>query len=92
MWTTPRLFIDQSANAFVSAGFTTATNTSVTTMGFTMFGTLVVWESSAGDLESKWFATQTEEQGLWILKWNVDTVIEDSAVPVALKNLPPNSK
>ncbi|KAK5113712.1 hypothetical protein LTR85_010729 [Meristemomyces frigidus] len=62
--TTPRLFIDQSVAAFVSAGFTTATNTSVTTTGFDMFGTLLVWASSAGELESKWYAAPTRQEGL----------------------------
>ncbi|KAK4546389.1 hypothetical protein LTR36_002066 [Oleoguttula mirabilis] len=91
-WTTPRLFIDQTAGAFDSAGFTTSSNTTVTTTGFTLFGTLLVWESTAGLLESKWYATPTDQEGLWYLKWNVDNVLAMSAVPLVLKNLAPTAE
>jgi len=88
-WTTPDLFIDQSAGAFVSAGFVSASNSSVTTTGFTMFGTLLTWEGTDGILESKWYAEPTGQLGLYYLKWNVDNVIDENATPIALKNLAP---
>lgn len=49
------LFIDQATGAFVSAGFTAPTNTSVTITGFELFGRLLVWQSSSGEIRSKWW-------------------------------------
>ncbi|KAF2765813.1 hypothetical protein EJ03DRAFT_279303, partial [Teratosphaeria nubilosa] len=86
IWTTPRLFIDTTPGAFISAGFTEATNTSVTTTGFKMFGTLAMWKSNDGKLQSLWYAANTTQEGLYHLKWNVDNTIENDAQPVALKN------
>jgi hypothetical protein len=84
-WTTTRLWIDDSDGAFISAGFTEASNTTATTTGFVMFGTTLMWEGDSG-IESKWFGAPTGQEGLWFLKWNVENAIETNVVPIVLKD------
>ncbi|KAF7190255.1 hypothetical protein HII31_08586, partial [Pseudocercospora fuligena] len=89
-WTTPKLAIDNNSGAFESVKFSSGDNATLTTTGFDLWGTLLVWVSESGDITTKWYADPFDDQNkTWALKWNTDNSLSDSAVPVVLKNLPP---
>lgn len=84
-------FIDNSAGAFEPAGFTTNAERGdgFVTSGFTVFGNQLVLVDDAGALEQLWWALPSATAGVWSLRWNVDTVIDNGAVPVVVKNVAP---
>lgn len=82
-------FIDTSAGAFEAAGFVEPSNDTVTTSGFKLYGNQLVWITESGELEQLWWAEPTDVDGLWLLKWNVDTVTDTNAIPVNVKNVAP---
>lgn len=84
-------FIDNSAGAFEPAGFTTTATTGndLVTSGFIVFGNQLVLVDDGGSMEQLWWAVPTDTDGIWSLRWNVDTVTEDNAVPVVVKNVAP---
>ncbi|CAK4031161.1 Hypothetical predicted protein [Lecanosticta acicola] len=92
-WTSPKLYINNNSGSFDAVGFTSDANTTITTTGFKQWGSRLVWVSDAGDLVSKWYAEPVnEENTTYILKWNVDNVSTDSAIPVVVKNTSPDLK
>ena len=62
----------------------------VVTSGFFFYGHVAMLSTSSGDLESVFFAQDTDTDGLWKLMWNV-TATDDSIVPLTLKNTPPST-
>ncbi|KXT07208.1 hypothetical protein AC578_2454 [Pseudocercospora eumusae] len=91
-WTTPKLAINNNSGAFESVKFSSGDNTTLTTTGFDLWGTLLVWVSDSGDIITKWYAEPVDDQKrTWALKWNTDNSLSNSAVPVVLKNLAPPS-
>lgn len=86
-WDSPKLFINNSAGAFDEVGFAAKPDESVTSTGFRVFGSMLVWAESSGDVVTKWYAERVDND-LWVLKWNVDNESMDPAVavPVVLKN------
>ncbi|WPH03580.1 Hypothetical protein R9X50_00646200 [Acrodontium crateriforme] len=87
-------YINREAGAFSTAGFTNASTSSdsVTTTGFALYGSQLVWISDAGELEQKWWAVPTANKtNLYTLNWNVENVLSESAVPVVVKNKAPAS-
>ncbi|EME47348.1 hypothetical protein DOTSEDRAFT_166318 [Dothistroma septosporum NZE10] len=86
-WTSPTLFVDNSEGAFAAAGFASVANSSITNTGFEVWGTLLVWISTSGDITTKWYAEPIDSQNLtYVLKWNVDNVWTDTATPVVIKS------
>lgn len=84
-------FVDNSAGAFEPAGFTSNPEAAdgLVTSGFIVFGNQLVLVDSSGALEQLWWALPTETEGVWTLRWNVDTVTDNDAVPVVVKNVAP---
>lgn len=85
--------MNQGASAFDSAGFVVpdaSSGTDIVTTGFTLFGTLAFWDGD-GSYEAAWYATPTDQDGLWILKWNVDNIASEDSTPIAVKNLAPTA-
>ncbi|EME85940.1 uncharacterized protein MYCFIDRAFT_39676, partial [Pseudocercospora fijiensis CIRAD86] len=88
--TTPKLAIDNSSGAFEAVKFSSVDNATLTTTGFDLWGTLLVWVSDSGEITAKWYADPVDDQNsTWALKWNTDNSLSDSAVPVVLKSLAP---
>lgn len=63
-------------------------NSDTTSSGFDFYGHDAVYWSEE-EAESKWWATTTETDGLWILKWNVDGTNQPNSVPVVVKDRAP---
>lgn len=86
-----KLFIDNSPGAFSSVGF--ATGPDRLTNGFLLYGPSLMWtdpDDETAGLQAKWYAVPTGRSGLYILKWNVDILLQDGALPVNLKvSIPP---
>lgn len=84
---TARLYIDTSNGGFNTVGFTdsASSNSTATTSGFLIFGSLLMWKSSEGQVQSKWYASPTDVKDVYVLKWNVDNIATESATPIVLK-------
>lgn len=84
-------FVDNSAGAFEPAGFTSTPESAdeLVTSGFIVFGNQLVLVDDTGALEQLWWAVPTATDGVWSLRWNVDAVTDDNAVPVVVKNVAP---
>jgi hypothetical protein len=78
-------YIDTTADAYNPAGFTrnSTTPTGADTIGFLIYGSNVMFQSSVNLLSQFW--AQNTTAGVWTLKWNVDGANEDTSVPVLLK-------
>ncbi|GIZ38369.1 hypothetical protein CKM354_000178700 [Cercospora kikuchii] len=92
-WTSPKLTIDNNPGALSPVSFTSGDNSSLTTSGFDLWGTLLIWVSSEGAVDIKWYAEPVDAYNrTWALKWNVDNTIGNQSIPIALKTLPPSSQ
>ncbi|KAI5368126.1 hypothetical protein Slin15195_G032590 [Septoria linicola] len=92
-WTSPKLAIDTSVGAFEPVSFSVGENASLTTTGFDMWGSLLVWISDSGVISTKWYASPVDAQNkTWLLKWNVENAASETAIPIILKSLAPVDK
>ncbi|KXT17462.1 hypothetical protein AC579_5710 [Pseudocercospora musae] len=92
-WTTPKLAIDNNSGAFEPVKFSSGDNATLTTTGFDLWGTLLVWVSDSREITTKWYAEPVDDRNkTWALKWNTDNSLSSTAVPVVLKNLPPSTR
>lgn len=92
-WTQPLLYIDATAGSFTEAGFTSLTNTSYTTTGFSFWGRQLMWlgNSDDGSVGRSFWAAPRGNDGVWSLLWNSDNAASETAVPIVLKRQPPPS-
>lgn len=60
----------------------------VVTSGFFFYGHVAMLLTSSGNVESLFFAQDTDTDGLWKLMWNM-TAADGSLVPLTLKNSAP---
>ncbi|PPJ59302.1 hypothetical protein CBER1_04227 [Cercospora berteroae] len=92
-WTSPKLSIDNNPGAWSPVSFSSGENASLTTSGFDLWGTLLVWVSNEGAVDIKWYAEPVDAYNrTWALKWNVDNTVGNHATPIALKTLPPSGQ
>ncbi|WPA98206.1 uncharacterized protein RHO25_002818 [Cercospora beticola] len=92
-WTSPKLSIDNNPGALSPVSFSSGENSSLTTSGFDLWGTLLIWVSNEGAVDIKWYAEPVDAYNrTWALKWNVDNIVGNQAIPIALKTLPPSSQ
>lgn len=83
------LVIDASSNDDVS--FTSNPSSSQASTGFTLFGSLLFWKSTAGQLQSSFYAAPTGTVGIWKVQWVSDPSSAGSSVTIALKKDAPGS-
>ncbi|KAF2231012.1 hypothetical protein EV356DRAFT_535836 [Viridothelium virens] len=91
--TPPSLFINAAPNAVEPAGFITLDNTtnSTTETDFTIFGSALYFKNSSGPIQAQFYASPTDTDGTYVLKWNTNNIVESNSVPVTLKNIAPPS-
>jgi len=83
--------IDPASDAFNSVQFANSNSSSLTTSGFMFYGSLVFWVSSSDDWLSLFYATETEQDNLWTLKWNSNQTSDDGSIPVTLNTQAPGN-
>jgi len=83
------LALDASSDDNVS--FTSSPSSSQTSTGFTWYGSLLFWKSTAGQLQSSFYAAPTSTDGIWIVQWLADTASAGISVAIALKKDAPGS-
>jgi hypothetical protein len=95
-----QLYINPTSNSFDQIGFYSSSNSSTTlptgavTTGFSLFGSALSYQDSAGSLEMQFSAMQTNTTDVWRLMWNAGgqggvTVDGFAITPVTLKTSPP---
>lgn len=86
------LYIDDSANAFLPLRFTTS-NISFsggnTTEGFGLYEGYAFHLSSDGAVEMQFYASPTEEEDVYLVKWKGDSATATDGVPIALRTAAP---
>ncbi|KAL9084161.1 MAG: hypothetical protein Q9165_008209 [Trypethelium subeluteriae] len=89
--TPPSLFINAVPNAVEPAGFITVDNTtnSTTETDFIIFGSALYFKNSSGPIQAQFYASPTDTDGTYVLKWNTNNIVESDSVPVTVKNIAP---
>ncbi|KAH8652633.1 hypothetical protein BGZ60DRAFT_419944 [Tricladium varicosporioides] len=80
-------------SGFSAAGFVSSNTTApdgALTVGFSMFGSQVVYISGS-NLEAQFWAQETGEDGVWALMWNTNGTSQDGSVPIVLKKSAPTA-
>lgn len=88
----PSLYIVTTSGAFEQVGFVAPNGTLPTgavTTGFTWYGMAAAYETSAGDMEMRFWATTTNETDVWSLMWNTDGDKQTGGFPIALRRNEP---
>lgn len=84
------LAIDTSANLPVV--FTSESNSTYSTSGWTRYGNTLAWGSSSGALETQFYATNdSQADGVWALYWRDATTNVGDGVSVALRSSKPST-
>lgn len=90
-WSDSRYFyINPEDSAFDSVQISSeAPSENYTDTGFIFYGNWLFWKSSTGDLQSKFYATPSGEDGVWTLKWNSDKTDDGESYPISLRSIAP---
>ncbi|OJD38658.1 cytochrome p450 protein [Diplodia corticola] len=84
-------YINPNGSAFDSVQISdSAPSDSYTDTGFVFYGNWLFWKSDAGKLESKFYATPSDENGVWTLKWNAGSSDDGTSVPISLRTIAPS--
>lgn len=91
---TQYFFINTDDSAFDSVQISnSAPSDGYTDTGFVFYGNWLFWKSDSGDLQSKFYATPSGEDGVWTLKWNAAGSDDGTSVPISLRTqAPPDNK
>lgn len=85
------MYINTASGEIAQSGFMTSNDTTMTTSGFRFYGTDLEWEDSDGVLMSNFWATATDDEGIWSLVWNSPNDALDNGTSVVITtNAPAN--
>lgn len=89
---TLELYIVPTTSSYTQVGFVSTTGTAPTgavTTGFAFFGTQVAYAASESNYELLFWATSTNETGIYGLYWNAAGSPTNGSFPVVIKTTPP---
>ncbi|CAJ2512546.1 Uu.00g055610.m01.CDS01 [Anthostomella pinea] len=90
-WSNVTFYVPGPASSSHTVGFTNSTpETNVSASGFIFYGQFALHENADGNLETLWYATPTEYDGVWSLDWNTTDDESEEAVLVTLKSTAPS--
>ncbi|KAF4310329.1 Cytochrome P450 [Botryosphaeria dothidea] len=91
-FTSGYFYINPTDSAFDSVQISSsAPSDNYTDTGFVFYGNWLFWKSDSGDLQSRFYATPSGEDGIWTLKWNSADSEDGSSVPISLRSIAPAS-
>lgn len=92
-WSDSRYFyINPEDDAFDSVQISNSTpSDGYTDTGFIFYGNWLFWKSSSGEMQSKFYATPSDEEGVWTLKWNSNKTDDGNSHAISLRSIAPSS-
>ncbi|OCL07333.1 hypothetical protein AOQ84DRAFT_440255 [Glonium stellatum] len=92
-WTSqPMMYIDTTTNAFEPVGFTTSNTTlseGEVTEGFGLYGGWAFHLNDAGTVDMNFYASPTEENDVYLVKWNAASTKATDGISIALRTEAP---
>ncbi|KAL1984796.1 hypothetical protein VTN96DRAFT_8640 [Rasamsonia emersonii] len=86
----PRAGSSTKQIGFVSGNSSAANNETVPE--FHLYGeTVFVVNSTSGEWETRFYAGETDSEGVWMLLWGADEEEEEGVFPVSLRTMPPSN-